>query len=403
MELDASMLRPIVGRALDALVEPVEWSVVPVLAGDGQGLGVFRVLGSALVDGAPHPWSVILKVLPATLRSPIGWNYPVREALAYECGLLEGLPPALGAPGCFGHAEHGGHHQLWLEDLGSDAIHWRLDDYAKAARALGRFNGAYLTERALPVAGWLSREWLRSWLAEGAAAVRELPRFRRHPLVQRVYAPEVFDRLMLLWARRQELLDALDRLPQVLSHNDAFRRNLFLRSERLLAVDWAFLGPGPVGAELAPLVTASVAFLGVPRDPWRDLEPTAVEAYLRGLEEAGWRGAPDQPRFGFAASSALRYGPGAFGSSCQRYSMRLRSPASRSSSAFPSTKSSSSGPPSATSRSDSPTTHSRSSPRSTCERETLSQEILMVATEIRSRVSEGSEPRGRPRGSGCRP
>jgi hypothetical protein len=25
---------------------------------------------------------------------------------------------------------------------------------------------------------------------------------------------------------------------------------------------------------------------------------------------AGWRGAPDQPRFGFAASSALRYGPG---------------------------------------------------------------------------------------------
>ena len=56
----------------------------------------------------------------------------------------------------------------------------------------------------------------------------------------------------------------------MLSHNDAFRRNLFLKSERLLAVDWAFLGRGPVGAELAPLVTASVAFLGVARDRWRD-------------------------------------------------------------------------------------------------------------------------------------
>jgi len=48
----------------------------------------------------------------------------------------------------------------------------------------------------------------------------------------------------------------------------------------------------------------------VARDRWRDLEQTAVEAYLRGLGDSGWRGAPDQPRFGFAASSALRYGPG---------------------------------------------------------------------------------------------
>jgi hypothetical protein len=39
MELDASMLRPIVGHTLDASVAvPVEWSVVPILAGDGQGL-----------------------------------------------------------------------------------------------------------------------------------------------------------------------------------------------------------------------------------------------------------------------------------------------------------------------------------------------------------------------------
>jgi hypothetical protein len=36
MELDASMLQPIVGHALDALAVPVEWSVVPILAGDGQ-------------------------------------------------------------------------------------------------------------------------------------------------------------------------------------------------------------------------------------------------------------------------------------------------------------------------------------------------------------------------------
>jgi hypothetical protein len=310
MELDASMLQPIVGHALDALAVPVEWSVVPILAGDGQGLGVFRVSGSASVGGESRGWSVILKVLPATSGSPTAWNYTAREALVYERGLLDDLPPGLEAPRCFGHTEQDGQHHLWLEDLGSDVMRWRLEDYGTAARALGRFNGAYLTRRSLPVAGWLSRQWLRSWLAEGAAAVRELPRFRRRPLVQRVYPPEVLDRLLRMWAHRQQLLDALDRLPQVLSHNDAFHRNLFLKSDRLFAVDWAFLGPGPVGAELAPLVTASVAFLGMAHDRWRDLEQTAVEAYLRGLQDAGWRGASDQARFGFAASSALRYGPG---------------------------------------------------------------------------------------------
>jgi hypothetical protein len=36
MELNASMLRPIVGHALDGLAVLVEWSVAPILAGDGR-------------------------------------------------------------------------------------------------------------------------------------------------------------------------------------------------------------------------------------------------------------------------------------------------------------------------------------------------------------------------------
>jgi Phosphotransferase enzyme family len=213
----------------------------------------------------------------------------------------------------------------------------------------------------------LSREWLRSWLAEGAAAVREFARVGRYPLVQRVYAREVFDRLMLLWARGQELLDALDRLPHVLGHNDAFLRNLFLRSERLLAIDWAFLGPGPVGAELAPLVTASVAFRGVARDRWRDLEQTALRRVCAVCRRRGGVAHQISPASASQPPQRSATAPAAFGSSCQRYSMRLHSPASRPLSAFPSTKCSSSGPLSATSKSDSPTTHSRSSPRSTYE------------------------------------
>jgi hypothetical protein len=238
-----------------------------------------------------------------------GWSFAVREPLAYDSGLLDSLPKAFGAPRHLGHAQQGGHHYLWLEDLGADDVPWSLRDYAYAARQLGRFNGAYLTERPLPAAEWLSRDWLRSWLAEGAAAIDELPRHRAHPLVGRIYPAELSAELTNLWKCRDILLAALDRLPQVLCHHDAFRRNLFLRSGRLLAVDWAFLGVGPLGAELAPLVTGSAAFLGIGRTQWVALEDAAVDAYYQGLVDAGWRGPEEQVRFGLAASSALRYWP----------------------------------------------------------------------------------------------
>lgn len=312
MEIDPAVLEPVVQRTLgDVRAQLAGWSVTKILAGDGQGQGVFRLSGRAQIARETRAWSVILKVSPAAARgSSTAWSHPAREALAYGSGLLEALPAGLSAPRCFARGQRGGRQYLWLEDLGAAENAWTLSDYARAARQLGRFNGEYLRDRPLPVADWLSCDWLRSWLAEGAAAVEALPRYRAHPLVRRVYPPAVFDQLVELWTRRERLLAALDRLPHVLCHHDAFRRNLFLHSGRLLAIDWEFVGPGPIGAELAPLVTASAAFLAIERDRWDDLERMAGEAYQQGLHDVGWSGPFEEPRFGFAACSALRYGPG---------------------------------------------------------------------------------------------
>jgi Phosphotransferase enzyme family len=191
----------------------------------------------------------------------------------------------------------------------------------------------------LPTVEWLSRDWLRSWLAEGAAAIDELPRHRGHPLVRRMYPSDLRAELAQLWAHRESLLVTVDRLPQVLCHHDAFRRNLFLRSGRLLAVDWAFLGVGPLGSELAPFVSASATFLGVERAHWDDLEQTAMAAYRQGLADAGWQGGIGQPRFGFAASSRRGTGPASCGSCFPRCSTRPRTAGRRRCSAFPSTRS----------------------------------------------------------------
>ena len=220
MDVDARVLVSVVERALETTpVRLVQWSAEEIFAGDGQGLGMFRVTGSAQADDRLRDWSVILKVLPDESTAPMnGWSVAMREPLAYDSGLLDSLPKALGAPRRLGHGQQGGHHYLWLEDLGPDDVPWGLRDYAYAARQLGRFNAAYLTERQLPAAEWLSRDWLRSWLAEGAAALDELPRHRAHPLVGRIYPAELSAELKNLWKRRDILLAALDRLPQVLCH-----------------------------------------------------------------------------------------------------------------------------------------------------------------------------------------
>jgi hypothetical protein len=312
VDVSVGVLESVVERALDARpVSLARWSIDKIIAGDGQGLGVFRLAGSASVGGEPREWSVILKVLPAVATAPLSaWSLPSREPLAYESGLLNALPRALGAPRCLGHERRHRRHHLWLEDLGRHDAPWTLGDYAHAARQLGRFNGAYLHERPLPTTAWLSHDWLRSWLAEGAPAIDELPDRLSHPLIRRVYPPDSVVEMRHLWTRRHRLLAALDALPQVLCHHDAFRRNLFLRSGRLVAVDWAFLGVGPLGSELAPFISASAVFLGIDRARWDDLEQTALAAYTQGLADAGWHGPHEQPRLGFAASSALRYWPG---------------------------------------------------------------------------------------------
>jgi hypothetical protein len=133
-------------------VRLVQWSAEEIFAVDDQGLGVFRVRGSAQAGDRLRDWSVILKVLLDESTAPMnGWSLAVREPLAYDSGLLDSPPEALGAPRRLGHAQQGGHHHLWLEDLGADDVRWSLRGYAYAARQLGRFNGG-LSRRA-PASG----------------------------------------------------------------------------------------------------------------------------------------------------------------------------------------------------------------------------------------------------------
>ena len=73
-------------------------------------------------------------------------------------------------------------------------------------------------------------------------------------------------------------------------------------------MDWAFLGPGPLGAEVGTLLGASLAFAELDGESTREAERAVYEAYVAGLRDVGWEGDERLVRVGYAASTALRWG-----------------------------------------------------------------------------------------------
>jgi hypothetical protein len=296
--------------------EIVTWHTDAVHGGTETPDGVFRVTGTARAQGTILPWSLVLKIVrPAEeYAAPTHPYYWKREVLAYRSGVLAALPSSMAAPRCFGSVDTPvGGAWLWLEDV-TDACgpQWPLACYARAARCLGHFNGAYLAGRPLPTASWLSRAWLYTGVEAAASAIAQFPAVLAHPRVRQWYPDAVVTRLLRLWADRATLLAALTGRPQTFCHLDAFRRNLFLRQDaaghdQLVAVDWGFAGVGALGQELAAFIFGSLVFAEVDLAAAEDLEELALAAYLEGLQAAGWRGDPRAVRLGYCSAAPLLY------------------------------------------------------------------------------------------------
>jgi hypothetical protein len=312
------MVRELLGAPTAVVADG--WSCRPLGGGAGEGLGLYRVTGSAQVGGASQSWTLILKVYAAVDGADLAaWDYPAREGLAYRSGLLAALPAGLFAPRCLAFdVQPDGTSWLWLEAVvDAHPGPWPLEHYARVARHLGHFNGAYLTATPLPDQPWLSRGWLRDFVAPSGPQVSELERLAStggFPLLQRLFPPPVVAELRRLWEEREGFLAALDRLPQTFCHLDAFRRNLLHRAgpegDELVVIDWAYIGHGAVGEELVPLVLGSLYFLEAPGVTPHELDAACFSAYVAGLREARWLGDERLVRLGFTADAALRYGVG---------------------------------------------------------------------------------------------
>ncbi len=303
----------------------IDWTIETVGGGATEEIGlsggIRRVSGTMESRGHIAEWSAILKILKdtrvivgetETVRDdPSGVLYWRREADAYASGLLDDLGDGLAAPRCWGIDEGDGRIEIWLEDLHDDPAPWTIDRYRLAAVHLGRFNGIYLDGRALPEYPWLSHGWTRDWLQESEPAIRMMRSHRRSRFLETWLSARTVERIEYLLERRSALEAALAKLPKTVCHHDAQRRNLVAGhagEDRTYAVDWAAMGTGHVGYEIAVAVSVTLQLLEVGMDDARDLEEASLDGYLTGLRDAGVDVDEGALRFAVAARLALVMG-----------------------------------------------------------------------------------------------
>ena len=311
--IDPAVLAEVVRKdQRDPAFNITEWSVRR-LSDKGvinpDGLWLFGGAGTG--HGGPAAWSVVLKILQRSEQEtpPSDQWYWKRELLLAQSGLTEQMPGPVRAPRFYRAEETPGGAWLWMEHVQDNRPGpWALDDYRFAARQLGAWNGRYRTGTPLPDQPWLGRRIYRGWIGD-----HDPKNSWQFPLHQKYTSKDIRARSERLWDEREKFFHVLESLPMTFSHFDSLRRNLFIRKvsdlqDELVIIDWANVGLGPLGAELYALVGMSCGLLEWPPSQIDRLAHAAFEAYLQGLQEAGWRGESEVVRLGFVAWMAVWLG-----------------------------------------------------------------------------------------------
>ncbi|NEA33022.1 phosphotransferase [Streptomyces sp. SID13031] len=215
------------------------------------------------------PGGLVAKRLLPGVERPDHYAYWRRPAEVASSGLVEGTA-GVRAPRCVKVDSDPDGVTVWSVAVSPVAI-----APEELAAAVGRFglNSMVPTE-------WFARRILRDRLAndEQGDGWAPLAGEDRLPVGLRRDCEA-------LWARRYELMDELDALPQQVVHGDAHPVNLLgCEGDEVIAVDWEQFGVGPVGFDLAYLVVSTPAPIDVLLPAFQAGSRSAwpVEAVRRG-------------------------------------------------------------------------------------------------------------------------
>jgi hypothetical protein len=273
--------------------------------------GVFRVVA----DGE----SLVLKVVrrgedadPGQLwvsgAEPSHRNYWKREWLAFDSGLLDGLPGGLRAPRTLLTEEVTDDEcWIWMADVsGRHGATLTDADFATIGRDLGTTQGA-LSVGVLPDHEWLSRRWLRAWV--GACERFVVTLGERDALHDDRLAPlrPLRDRVLRLWEAREDLLHIVESAPQTLVHCDFWPANLFVDDGHTTAIDWSQVGIGGLAQDLDQVTLDTVWMQARPDGSLDVLEALVLPSYADGLRAAGVQVSDGEVRRWYAAAAGAHY------------------------------------------------------------------------------------------------
>lgn len=294
-----------VGRRVTALVEvrrtPLEYDAFLAHR------TVSRLQGYALVDGETVAWSMVEKRTEGPgLASVYLLDNGRREFDAYASGVLDDVAPGIGTPRSYGRLlDRDGGMTLWLEEVRHEGSR-PLDGDAilAAARDLGRMGGRWAHQELTEpwyFTEWIDRHSQPEAIEQGLATLR-----RAHPdavarLGDRLTAAE---KLVLKQPRCREILESL---PHTLCHHDAVGANVFHTNTKTVLIDWESVGAGPVGADLASLLFASVRRGDALASVVAPIVEDAVDSYADALREEASDITFEDIRLGFDTAIALRW------------------------------------------------------------------------------------------------
>ncbi len=322
--LDPDSLRDVVARVLDRPgLTTDELRRVELVDADHRidnmtTAGLHRVSGT-LDDGTE--WRAFAKVLHPATASPLMQYVPedhhaavmanlnwLDEPAVYRSGLAADLPVGLRMPRLWHVVDGDDRIVLWLEQLDATSS-WELDDYRRAARALGAMSGRWPEARVETELGLRRRDL--GYLFFGKLANVDLPVVAddahwADPVVADATDAEFRRELDALVARAPARIAEAETLPHAMSHGDATPHNLLWTDDALVAIDWSYGSSGPLGADLGQLLAGRFDTGEADPDDAPKIAEVLLDSYMEGLADEGVHPDPAQVLAGWSTHLAIR-------------------------------------------------------------------------------------------------